>query len=244
VFGSAIRIRKPSSEAERPFWISYADLMTAMMMLFLVAMTVTIVAFTQKEVVKLSEADEQRKDIAKLCSDLTESLAGQGSIHVDCDTQRITFPDTEVGYFPKLEYKLPQKAHAVLAQLVPKILGAADSPLGRKWFKRVLVEGYASRTGTYLFNLNLSMQRSYWVLCLLADPSKNSELMLNDAQLLQVRELFRVGGASFNKPRESEEASRRVEFQLEFNDHPYAKGDPRDSLSGVGSDGPDKCGLL
>jgi outer membrane protein OmpA-like peptidoglycan-associated protein len=238
-----MRARKPPSEAERPFWISYADLMTAMMMLFLVVMTVTIVAFTQKEIVKLSEADEQARDIAKLCSDLTASLAGQSSILVDCDSRKITFPDTEVGYFPNREYKLPPKAHGVLARLVPEILEAAGSPLGQKWFKRVIVEGYASRTGTYLYNLNLSAQRSYWVMCLLADPEKNPELMLSDAQLLQVKRLFRVGAASFNKPKESEEQSRRVEFQLEFNDHAYGRGDVQDSLGAIGGEGKDKCAL-
>ena len=34
------RRRRPRDEAEKPFWISFSDLMTALMVLFLVAMAV------------------------------------------------------------------------------------------------------------------------------------------------------------------------------------------------------------
>ena len=36
---------KAKSEAEKPFWISYADLMTALMVLFLVVMVVSLLSF-------------------------------------------------------------------------------------------------------------------------------------------------------------------------------------------------------
>src|SRR4029077_2235651 len=39
--------RKNKDEAEKPFWISFSDLMTALMVLFLVAMVVALVAVTQ-----------------------------------------------------------------------------------------------------------------------------------------------------------------------------------------------------
>jgi hypothetical protein len=38
--------RGSKGEAEKPFWISYADLMTALMVLFLVAMSVAMLAVT------------------------------------------------------------------------------------------------------------------------------------------------------------------------------------------------------
>ena len=34
------------------------------------------------------------------------------------------------------------------------------TPAGKHWFKRAIVEGYASQSGKYLFNLNLSLERS------------------------------------------------------------------------------------
>ena len=39
--------KAPAEEAENPFWISYADLMTALMVLFLVVMAVALLAVTR-----------------------------------------------------------------------------------------------------------------------------------------------------------------------------------------------------
>lgn len=237
-------VRKATSEGERPFWISYADLMTAMMMLFLVVMAATIVALMRKEAIKISAEELKKEDLARLCEDLKREIGSNQFVKVDCADNRITFPDLEVGYFRNNEYRLPENSHPVLAELVPAILRVSESDIGKKWLKRVIVEGYASRRGRYLMNLNLSMKRSYWVMCLLADPGMNSSLQLTTSEAQRVRELFRVGGASFNKPRDSEEMSRRVEFQLEF--YQSAGGDPQeraDSLSGAVEAGPDPCDL-
>ena len=38
--------RKSREEGEKPFWISFSDLMSALMVLFLVAMTVALLAIT------------------------------------------------------------------------------------------------------------------------------------------------------------------------------------------------------
>ena len=235
--------RKAASEAERPFWISYADLMTAMMMLFLVVMAATIIALTQRDIKKLSEAEVRNEDLANLCKELVSGVGSNPLVSVNCKENRITFPKEEVGYFTDDSYRLPEAAHPELARLVPVILGVADSELGKKWLKRVIIEGYASRKGSYLYNLHLSANRSYWVMCLLTDPKKNPELALTSEQTQRVRQLFRVGGASFNRPADSEVKSRRVEFQLDFHQNAYGEGEQRDSLEGVASSGVERCAL-
>ncbi|MCD4242665.1 hypothetical protein KX462_29490, partial [Escherichia coli] len=49
MFGNAFGVKKRrSDEAEKPFWISYADLMTAMMVLFLVVMVASLSSVTQR----------------------------------------------------------------------------------------------------------------------------------------------------------------------------------------------------
>jgi hypothetical protein len=40
--------RAKKDEAEKPFWISFSDLMTGLMVLFLVAMAVAILAVTEQ----------------------------------------------------------------------------------------------------------------------------------------------------------------------------------------------------
>ena len=82
--------------------------------------------------------------------------------------------------------------------------------------KRIVAEGFADQRGTYLFNLNLSMQRSQRVLCALLAPPLPDESAMSEEELEQIRELFLVGGYSFNSAKPSLEASRRIELRLEF----------------------------
>lgn len=210
--------RKGKAEGEKPFWISYADLMTAMMVLFLSAMAVTIAAVTLPGATRGEE-------VSQICSRITQDLHDVDHLEVDCQNNRISFG--EAGRFATNSYRLPRDADATLARLVPVILEAADSELGRKWMKQVVVEGYTDSVGGYLYNLHLSLQRSEWVLCLLMDPRKNAQLQLTPEQLQRVRQLFLAGGVSFNNQRDSLDESRRVELRLQFyeNEREQRKGD-------------------
>jgi len=203
--------RRAKDEGEKPFWISYADLMTAMMVLFLAAMAVTIAAVTRAVE---GPAEIRAREVMEICSGMKADLVGEPAIDINCASHRITFPD--VGYFDFNSYQLPEGADDALAALVPAVLKAADGDLGRKWLKQVVVEGYTDPVGSYLYNLHLSLQRSEWVLCLLMDPAKNESLALTGEQLDRVRQLFRAGGVSFNDQRETDEQSRRVELRIQF----------------------------
>jgi hypothetical protein len=105
--------------------------------------------------------------------------------------------------------------------------------------KRIVAEGFADQRGSYLFNLNLSMQRSQRVLCvLLASPLAEERAMSAD-DLEQIRELFLVGGYSSNSAKPSLEASRRIELRLEF----FGVNEERPSLDGVSRGDFGKCAL-
>jgi len=203
--------RRAKDDGEKPFWISYADLMTAMMVLFLSAMAVTIIAVMPAEE---APADLRNRDINLVCQQLSRDLARVPEIQVNCADQRISFPT--VGTFGFNSYKLPSDAEKALAELVPAVLKVADGELGKRWLKQVVVEGYTDTTGGYLYNLHLSLQRSEWVLCLLMDPAKNNSLALSEDQLARVRKLFLAGGVSFNNQRNTADASRRVELRIQF----------------------------
>ena len=57
-----IRIK---DDGERPFWISYSDLMTTLMVLFLVVMSVTILTITQELLDKQARLIEQQKELER-----------------------------------------------------------------------------------------------------------------------------------------------------------------------------------
>ena len=107
-----------------------------------------------------------------------------------------------------------QRKEDSLRKFVPELLTLANGDLGKKVIKRVVVEGYTDKAGTYLSNLDLSLRRSERVLCVLLADAVNTKL--SDTHKKQVRELFLVGGYSFNNEKNSAEESRRVEMRIEF----------------------------
>lgn len=217
----ARRRARSKGEGESPFWISYADLMTAMMTLFLAAMAVTMVAITYKVRTVESKEAIRATQIHQVCSQIRARFQGDSTIHVDCTDNRISFG--EAGRFAHDDYHLPVTAGPAIARLVPVVLDAADGPLGRKWLKQVVIEGFTDTDGSYLYNLHLSLERSEWVMCMLLDPRRNRDLALTAPQLQRVRDLFLAGGVSFNGAKDTKDASRRVELRLQFygldNDH-------------------------
>jgi outer membrane protein OmpA-like peptidoglycan-associated protein len=215
VFANLVKSGGRSRDAaEKPFWISYADLMTALMVLFLVAMSVALLAVTKR----ISEEDRRKRSheeaIVRLLDQLEAVTARFPGVKLDRDRKVIDFQERVL--FEKNEYHLREEQAQLLRAFVPNVLTIASTDLGKEVLKRVVIEGFADQSGTYLYNLNLSLQRSQGVLCGLFAHSIQTETALTNAQLSQIRELFVVGGYSFNNARATAAESRRVELRLEL----------------------------
>ena len=209
--------KKPSlkDEGEKPFWISFADLMTALMTLFLVVMAVSLMVVTKK-INEATQAEKERSsEILDICTSIQNDAALKNKIiTVDCKDNRIHFG--EAGRFGHNDYRLNAAGVEALNNLVPIVLDAANSENGKKWFKQIVIEGFTDTDGSYLYNLNLSLRRSEWVMCSLLDPKFSQGLSLTDTQKNLVKQLFLAGGVSFNSAKDSKEASRRVELRMQF----------------------------
>lgn len=209
---SASRAR---DEGEKPFWISFADLMTAMMILFLVVMVASLSSVTQR-IADAEQGEKQRtQEIALLCEKLQLHAKNLNTtIVVDCRDNRISFG--EAGRFGSNQYYLNEHGQKALQDVVPLVLDAADSEEGRKWLKQVVIEGFTDTDGSYLYNLHLSLQRSEWVMCSLLDNRSPVQQGLSAERQQQIRAMFLAGGVSFNNAKDSKEASRRVELRMQF----------------------------
>ena len=283
--------RGSKGEAEKPFWISYADLMTALMVLFLVAMSVAMLAVTNtvKEIeqqndklqetakdterknaelkraaeeIKLKNDELQRTtvalralqktpaeleierqkaeretEIAKLLDEVANASSRHLGVKIDKEQRTIDFGDK--ARFDKRSFNLNPDQARLIRSFVPEVLAIARDDLGRKWLKRVVVEGFASPEGDYLYNLNLSLQRSQRVLCVLLAQPYADERAMSQGELEQIRDIFLVGGYSFNATKynsvtASYDESRRVELRLEFlgigETRPSTEAAPRGSF--------------
>ena len=203
-------------EAEKPFWISYADLMTALMVLFLVVMCVALLAVTKTVTDREREEAQHRKDIDTML-DRFEKIAQQDRFKgITIDRARKVIDFGSRAQFPFNKSTLTSEQGKLLRAFVPAILEQASDELGQRVLKRIVVEGFTDKTGTYLSNLDLSLQRSQRVLCaLFAAPLAEEKAMIAE-ELEQVRALFLVGGYSFNAAKDTDEQSRRIEMRLEF----------------------------
>lgn len=203
--GRRISNRGGRDEAEKPFWISFADLMTALMVMFLIVMGVALLAVTKDE-------SERDKNIEIFIGTIENAAKGHPGITVDRERHVVNFGVQ--AQFSVNDWNLSPSQEEVIRRFVPEIVKFANEPLGRKVLKRVVVEGYTDQTGTYLDNLKLSLQRSQRVVCSLFSVT-GSSLLSNDAKE-DVRRLFSVGGYSFNAAKTTAALSRRVEMRLEF----------------------------
>lgn len=208
-------VKRPRDEAEKPFWISFSDLMTALMVLFLVAMAVALLNVTQG-LRKMDEGRTQRDAGISTCLDGVRRITQQ-TPYPGVKLRGQTLELGAIAEFPKDSNALETQRAGHLREFVPHMLQIARTPECQNWLKRFVLEGYASPEGSYLYNLNLSLERSQRVLCVLLDSKAADALSPEDRQA--VRAQFFVGGSSFNSAILNQpEKSRRVELRLEFKE--------------------------
>lgn len=206
--------RRNKEEGEKPFWISFADLMTALMVMFLLVMSVALLAVTDQVSAADRNKAKREQDIDQLLLRIEKAAEKYPGISVDKNRSVIDFGDR--ARFDTGSSQLSNEQARYLSQFVSEILVIAQDELGRKWLKRIVAEGYADQRGDYLLNLNLSLQRSQRVLCALLSPVAGQAYTLTPSEKEQVRDYFLVGGYSFNSAKKSLEESRRIELRLEF----------------------------
>lgn len=253
-------------DAEKPFWISFADLMTALMVLFLVSLSVALVR-AQDETVKAKQAQEEaakakaeleeekklrvtngklRDDAISACHLELDALVkdfnqgGEDGVRLDRTRHAIAFGSR--ARFTDNSHELTQAQASDLRTFTLKMLNIVSRTAEpcAKWFKRIVVEGFTSMRGSYLHNLNLSLNRSQRVMCVLlngeygttlsraipaagfqpAIPARREVLQLPEPigqeESTAIRNLFLIGGYSSNELKPTDEESRRIELRIEF----------------------------
>ena len=206
--------RGRKEEGEKPFWISYADLMSALMVTFLLVMSVALLAVT-KNASEAERAEARREQEIKAVLDRIEAITRRFP-GTSIDRTRNVIDFGERARFETGSSRLTRDQAQELVLFVIDLLAVAREDVARKWLKRVVAEGFADQRGDYLLNLDLSLQRSQRVLCVLLDTTYAPHRSLDAGEMEQTRDLFFVGGYSFNSIKKTLEESRRIELRLEF----------------------------
>jgi outer membrane protein OmpA-like peptidoglycan-associated protein len=225
--------------SDKAVWISFADQMAALMVLFLVMMAVAMLSMSaakglaNAETVVSNKASppveppkpQAQSAVSEQEQAMLERIAQAARAYpgVNWDPNRRVIDFGDRARFQTGSHQLDDSSAQLLRQFVPELLQLAvpeQSATSKQAppkvvLGRVVVEGFADSRGDYLFNLNLSLQRAQRVLCALLDE-RESQNGLDQNQRQQIRNLFAVGGFSFNEQRESLDASRRIELRIEF----------------------------
>lgn len=228
------RRRRNSNDEETSYWLSYSDMMAALLLIFVLIISFTMLQakkqYEQKERELISQQElieKQQEQLDKiigirseLISVLRDEFEGSDlSVYVDPQTGSITF-DSNV-LFDSAKYDIKEAGVAFLNEFLPRYFNVLLNDRFREYVSEIIIEGHTDTRLDYMYNLELSQQRALSVakFCLIKETSPFSE-----EEILDLQKIVTVNGRSYSDPIYNSDgtinldASRRVEFKFRLKD--------------------------
>ncbi len=155
-----MRRRKSSSPN---YWMSFADLMSALLMVFALLLVIVVLDYRQD----LAEKEQQIKEITSVKSEIISALMQEFDnsnidLKIDPNTGAIQLA-TNILYAYDSS-KITKDGKETLEQFIPKYLDILLQDKYRGEISSIIIEGHADNTGEYVYNLGLSQERAFSVL--------------------------------------------------------------------------------
>lgn len=242
------KIRRKSDDEETQYWLSYSDMMAALLLIFILIISFTMLQAKQQyeekefqlkkqqsevdekdklleEQSKLLEDQQERLDeIIGIKSELIEALKEEFSgtdlsVSVDSQTGAITLDSSIL--FDTNKYELKQSGQDFLKQFLPRYLNVLLKEEFSKYVSEIIIEGHTDTNGAYMHNLELSQERALSVatFCL-----QDNNSILSPKETTNLRNIVTANGRSYSSPiynadgSVNMDASRRVEFKFRLKD--------------------------
>ena len=209
-----IRPRKEDNSQDNIFWVTMTDLMTALVLVFMVLFFYTYMTSSYE---KIHDKLEQKK-----ATEALEETLKKQNINADIDVSGVVkISDLEL--FDINSYELSEKGKKYLDKFAPAYL---NSIFSNEYLKenvsQIIIQGHTdsqtfkgkfSDDEQYMKNMELSLKRAYEV----ANYMTNTPYNKNNGNKL--RKMIIVEGASFSSPvlvngKEDFAKSRRVELKV------------------------------
>jgi chemotaxis protein MotB len=200
------------------YWMSYADLMSAMLMVFALLLTLVILDYRELLEKKEKEIQEVVSVKTEIIKALTEAFEKSNmAIEIDQQTGAIRFPGSVL--FETNSSEISNEGKAFLKQFIPKYMGILLQDRFKDEISSIIIEGHTDQQGTYMYNMSLSQERAYSVLeYIYSDEFPN----FKERELS--KKYITANGRSFSSPLTNEKGeydanrSRRVEFLFRLKD--------------------------
>lgn len=209
-----LKLHKEDNEQNNIFWVTMTDLMTALVLVFIVLFFYTYVTSYYE---KIQGSLEQKKAAEALQSTLKEQ-----NINVNVDSSGVVkISDLEL--FDVNSYELSENGKNYLSKFSPAYLNSIFSnDYLKENVEKIIIEGHTdsqtfagdfSEDEQYMKNMELSLKRAYEVANYMTNTPYNKS---NGSRL---RKMIIVEGASFSSPviedgKEDFAKSRRVELKV------------------------------
>lgn len=206
-------------------WISMSDLMTGLMLVFLLIAILTISQIVKKEESKkelLVEYEATKEQIYKDLQDAFSDKQDEWGIEISPDLIiKFTNPDV---LFDRLSDDITPKFESILAEFIPAYIAIVNKPEYLDKIKEVRVEGHTAAWSDYLFTIRLSQSRANAVLEYTLSNEAYTSLAKEDQDKLRFwltanglgngQAVDDEGEYVFVSKKPISADSRRVEFQI------------------------------
>jgi len=206
---------KPTS-----FWITYSDLMSGLLLVFVLLLVVAMshfAEFNRKKTVILKNQEDRLKSFRELQIKLI------GNLEEAFQEETVTIDPTsgilQIGsgiLFGENESQLRPQGQERLTRIFDAYIKVILDDEFSDFIKQIEIEGHTNTNGTYLHNLQLSQQRALTVMRVLLDHA--------DKDRERLQKLVTAGGRSFSNlildanGKEDQVRSRRIEIKFRLKE--------------------------
>ena len=236
-----MRRKKKRHLEETSYWLSYSDMMAALLLIFVLIISFTMLqsqrryeqkqeelkqqqALVQSQQEQLQEQQEQLDKLIGIRTELIEALKKEFdgtdlSVKVDEKTGSIALDSSIL--FDSGQFALKASGEELLQKFLSKYIGVLTDKQFNDYISEIIIEGHTDTQGDYLYNLELSQKRALSVATFCLDENKK---VLSTAKITKLRKIVTANGKSFSNPildkdgKEDQNASRRVEFLFRLKD--------------------------
>lgn len=212
------------------YWSSFSDMMSGLLMIFILFLTITILQLNIQEdllhdkEVLLQEKEDEVNRILGVRQMIVEQLRkefedSELQLNIDPETGSITF--SEGVFFDYDKYDIKDTGKNYLKSFIPKYIEVLLNENNRQYISEIIIEGHTDNQGSYMYNLELSQKRAFEVVkYILSDEF--GQLTKEENEVL--KSMLTANGRSFSNPIMKEdrnidvEKSRRVEFKFRLKD--------------------------
>lgn len=197
------------------FWVSYSDLMAAVLLVFALLLVVSMMHYSDF----IDEQTDRMRQFAKiekrLIANVSEAVTDE---NVSIDTQTGALRIGAGILFSEGSAELSEQGKTRLRDIFQNYISVILDPEFLDFVKAVEIEGHTNSNGTYLYNLELSQRRALAVMNELLQQNRSA------AELINLQSMVVASGRSFSQlvrddnGNEDKVRSRRIEIKFRLKE--------------------------